>query len=101
MNEKNREEVLEDIINKIGNGEEIERRTPQILEKLLIIWKATAKEQRFQQFMFNLNESFTKEVLKVDYRFVDEESNQQYAKDLFYVEDELFERYLDQIIEKM
>lgn len=48
--------------------------------------------------MFNLNESFTKEVLKVDYRFVDEESNQQYAKDLFYVEDELFERYLDKII---
>lgn len=44
MNE-NRDEVLEDIINKLGNGEEIERRTPQILEKLLIIWKATAKEQ--------------------------------------------------------
>ncbi|MFW3654445.1 hypothetical protein [Vagococcus fluvialis] len=100
MNEKNRDEVLEDIINKIGNGEEIERRTPQILEKLLIIWKATAQEQRFQQFMFNLNENFTKEVLEVDYRFVDEESSQQYAKDLFFVEDELFERYLDQIIKK-
>lgn len=98
MYEKNRDEVLEDIINKIGNGEEIERRTPQILEKLLIIWKATAQEQRFQQFMFNLNENFTKEVLKVDYRFVDEESNQQYAKDLFYVEDNSFEEYLDQII---
>lgn len=101
MNEKNRDEVLEDIINKIANGEEIERRAPQILEKLLIIWKATAQEQRFQQFMFNLNESFTKEVLKVDYRIVDEESNQQYTKDLFYVEDELFEKYLDQIVEKM
>lgn len=100
MNE-NIDEILEDAMNKLGNGDEIERRTPQVLEKLLIIWKATASEQRFQQFMFNLNESFTKEVLKVDYRFVDEDSNQQYAKDLFYVEDELFERYLDRIIEKM
>lgn len=89
------------VIKDLGKGEDIERRTPQILEKLLIIWKATANEQRFQQFMFNLNESFTKEVLKVDYRFVDEESSQQYSKDLFYVEDELFERYLDQIIEKL
>lgn len=51
--------------------------------------------------MFNLNEIFTKDVLKGDYRFVDEESSQQYAKDLFYVEDELFEKYLDQIIEKL
>lgn len=100
MNE-NRDEILESIISRLGNGEEIERCTPLILEKLLIIWKETANEQRFQQFMFNLNESFTKDVLKVDYRFVDEESNQQYAKDLFYVEDELFEKYLDQIIEKM
>lgn len=100
MNE-NRDEILESIISKLGNGKEIERRTPQILEKLLIIWKETANEQRFQQFMFNLNESFTKDALKVDYRFVDEESSQQYVKDLFYVEDELFERYLDQIIEKL
>lgn len=67
-------EMLEGAIDSIGNGEEIERRTPQILEKLLTIWKATANEQRFQQFMFNLTESFTKEVLKVDYRFVDEEN---------------------------
>lgn len=100
MNE-NRDEVLEDIINKLGNGEEIERRTPQILEKLLIIWKVIANEQRFQQFMFNLNENFTKDVLKVDYRIVDEERNQQYAKDLFYVEDDQFESYLDEIIEKL
>ena len=94
-------EILESAINELGKGEEIERRTPQILEKLLIVWKETANEQRFQQFMFNLIESFTKEVLKVDYRFVDKESNQQYTKDLFYVEDELFERYLDQIIKKL
>lgn len=100
MNE-NRDEVLADIINKLGNGEEIERRTPQILEKLLVIWKETANEQRFQQFMFNLNESFTKDVLEGDYRFVDEESSQQYAKDLFHVEDDLFESYLDKFIEKI
>lgn len=98
---KNMEKMMEKVIKNLGNGEEIERRTPQVLEKLLIIWKETANEQRFQQFMFNLNENFTKEVLKVDYRFVDKESNQQYAKDLFYVEDELFEMYLDQIIEKL
>ena len=97
---KDVEKMMEKVIKNLGNGEEIERRTPQVLEKLLIIWKATANEQRFQQFMFNLNENFTKEVLKVDYRFVDKENNQQYAKDLFYVEDELFEMYLDQIIEK-
>lgn len=98
---KDMEKMMEEVIKNLGNGEEIERRTPQVLEKLLIIWKETANEQRFQQFMFNLNENFTKEVLKVDYRFVDKESNQQYAKDLFYVEDELFEMYLDQIIEKL
>ncbi|UDM79122.1 hypothetical protein [Vagococcus fluvialis] len=98
---KDMDEMMGKVIRDLGKGEEIERRTPQILEKLLIIWKATANEQRFQQFMFNLNESFTKEVLKSDYRFVDKESNQQYAKNLFYVEDELFERYLDQIIEKL
>ena len=98
---KDMDEMMGKVIRDLGKGEEIERRTPQILEKLLIIWKATANEQRFQQFMFNLNENFTKEVLKVGYRFVDKESNQQYAKDLFYVEDELFEMYLDQIIEKL
>ncbi|WNF91026.1 hypothetical protein [Vagococcus fluvialis] len=98
---ENTDKMMKNIIKELGKGEEIERRTPQILEKLLIIWKVTANEQRFQQFMFNLNENFTKEVLKVDYRFVDKESNQQYAQDLFYVEDELFERYLDQIIEKL
>ncbi|MBO0479149.1 hypothetical protein JZO72_05855 [Vagococcus fluvialis] len=98
---KDMEKMMEKVIKNLGNGEEIERRTPQVLENLLIIWKETANEQRFQQFMFNLNENFTKELLKVDYRFVDKESNQQYAKDLFYVKDELFEMYLDQIIEKM
>ena len=98
---ENINEMLEGAIDSISNGKEIERRTPQILEKLLTIWKATGNEQRFQQFMFNLNESFTKEVLKVDYRFVDEENNQQYAKDLFYVEDELFEEYLDQIMGRL
>lgn len=98
---ENTDKIVGKVIKDLGKGEEIERRTPQILEKLLIIWKETANEQRFQQFMFNLNESFTKEVLKADYRFVDKESNQQYHKDLFYIEDELFERYLDQIIEKL
>ncbi|WP_270313309.1 hypothetical protein [Vagococcus fluvialis] len=98
---KDMDKIVGKVIKDLGTGEEIERRTPQILEKLLIIWKETANEQRFQQFMFNLNENFTKEVFKADYRFVDKESNQQYTKDLFYVEDELFEKYLDQIIEKL
>lgn len=98
---ENTDKMMGKVIKDLGKGEEIERRTPLILEKLLIIWKETANEQRFQQFMFNLNENFTKEVFKADYRFVDKESNQQYAKDLFYVEDELFEMYLDQIIEKL
>ena len=100
MNE-DMDKMVGKVIKDLGRGEGIERCTPQILEKLLIIWKATANEQRFQQFMFNLNENFTQEVLKSDYRFVDKESNKQYAKDLFYVEDELFEKYLDQIIEKL
>ncbi|MFW7364332.1 hypothetical protein [Vagococcus fluvialis] len=98
---KDMEKIVGKVIKNLGKGEEVERCTPQILEKLLVIWKETANEQRFQQFIFNLNENFTKEVLKVDYRFVDKESNQQYAKDLFYVEDELFEKYLDQIIENL
>lgn len=97
----NKDKIMGKNIKDIGKGEDIERCTPQILEKLLIIWKETANEQRFQQFIFNLNENFTKEVLKVDYRFVDKENNKQYTKDLFYVEDELFEKYLDQIIEKL
>ncbi|MFI3805825.1 hypothetical protein [Vagococcus fluvialis] len=93
--------MMKNVIKELGKGEKIERRTPQILEKLLIIWKETANEQRFQQFMFNLNESFTKDVLNVDYRFIDIESNQQYTEDLFYVEDKLFEMYLDQMIAKL
>ncbi|MGO3652495.1 hypothetical protein [Vagococcus sp.] len=46
---KDMDKIMEQVIHELGKGEEIERRTPQILEKLLIIWKETAKEQRFQQ----------------------------------------------------